>query len=222
MTKQELIHKAKNASKIEKDEFLLNMCTGRSVLDVGIVGQDRDFDSPTWLHNKIKKVAVDVTGVDILEEPIRQLREKGYSVWTVEELKLLNTRYDIILMSDVIEHVNDPVGFLDLYSKYLSDDGKMLISTPNSNRANNFINILLSNNYSVNPEHTFWFCPRTMAEVVARTSLQITDFYWAGHYFDMREVNGLYQKLKLVLINLLIRMRSNFSPNMLFVITRKA
>lgn len=221
MTKTELIARAKTARRIEKDRFLLDTCSGKSILDVGIVGQDRNFDSPAWLHNKIRSVAASLHGVDILEEPILQLKQKGYSVYTVEELKGKSNRYDIVLMSDVIEHVNDPVEFLKFYSNFLKPDGKMLVSTPNSNRANNFIHILFNNNYSVNPEHTFWFCPRTMAEVVSRTSLQISEFYWAGHYFESGQVRGIYQKFKLMLINWLIRLRSNFSPNMIFVIANK-
>lgn len=222
MTKVELIAKARGAKRIEKDAFLLEQCSGKFVLDVGIVGQDRDFDSPTWLHNKIKGVAVSLHGVDILEEPIQKLKQSGYAVFTVDELKNMSNKYDVILMSDVIEHVNDPVGFLTFYSNYLRPSGKMLVSTPNSNRANNFVHILFNNNYSVNPEHTFWFCPRTMAEVVSRTSLQISDFYWAGHYFESFKIVGFYQRFKLFIINWLIKLRSNFSPNMVFVITSKS
>lgn len=220
MTKVELIERAKRARCIEKDSFLLAQCAGKSVLDVGIIGQDRNFDSPAWLHNKIRAVAGSLHGVDILEEPIQRLKQSGYAAFTLNELRIMSDKYDVILMSDVIEHVNDPVGFLLFYSNYLKIDGKMLVSTPNSNRANNFVHILFNNNYSVNPEHTFWFCPRTMAEVVSRTTLEISDFHWAGHYFESNKVSGVYQKFKLAIINFLIRLRSNFGPNMIFVITQ--
>jgi 2-polyprenyl-3-methyl-5-hydroxy-6-metoxy-1,4-benzoquinol methylase len=222
MTKEEILSIAKKANRIEKDKFILDSCKGQSVLDVGFVGQDRDFDAPNWLHNKVRGVATQLIGVDIMEEPVRMLKAKGYSVFTVEELKGKNDKFKIVLMSDVIEHVNDPVSFLSFYSNFLETGGKVIVSTPNSNRANNFIHILFNNNYSVNPEHTFWFCPRTMAEVVDRAGLQISEFFWAGHYFPASSIKGIYQKFKLMLINLLISLRTNFSPNMIFVITRKA
>ena len=222
MTKTELIERARLAPCIEKDKFILNECSYKMVLDIGIVGQDRDFNSPTWLHNKIRRVAIKLHGVDILQEPIQKLKQLGYFAYTVEELKNMSDQYDVVLISDVIEHVNDPVEFLNFYSNYLKPGGKLIVSTPNANRANNFINILFNNTYSVNPEHTFWFCPRTMAEVISRTSLKIFEFYWAGHYFEPSQVTGIYQKFKLMLINRLIKLRSNFSPNMIFVFTRQS
>ena len=57
--------------------FLLAACTGKSVLDVGCIGQDRDFSSPDWLHNKIRKVAARIDGVDILVDAVAQLRKSG-------------------------------------------------------------------------------------------------------------------------------------------------
>jgi cyclopropane fatty-acyl-phospholipid synthase-like methyltransferase len=220
MNKQEIALRAKGARRIIKDDFLLSLCKGKKILDVGCIGQDREFTSQQWLHNKVKNVAASIDGVDIIEDQIIALRLLGYSMFNIDELKEKNDRYDMVLMSDVIEHVDNPVEFLRFYSMFLKPDGLMFVSTPNSNRANNFINILFNNNYSVNPEHVFWFCPRTLCEVTDRASLQIKEFHWADHYYSSSSVKGLYQKLKFSLINLLIAMRSNFSPNMIFVINK--
>ena len=220
MTKQEIADRAKNASRITKDEFLFKLCSGRNVLDVGCIGQDRIFTSDNWLHNKLRKITKTIDGVDILLEEIRQLKEQGYSMYSIPELEQLNRTYEVVLMSDVVEHVNDPVSFLEFYSRFLNPDGAMFVSTPNSNRSNNFINILFNNNYSVNPEHTFWFCPRTFAEVVNRAGLEITEFYWADHYATA-PVKGMYQKFKFALVNILKNRRSNFNPNMIFVIKKR-
>lgn len=219
MNKKELITYAKRAVKVDKDQVIISACTGKKVLDVGCIGQDRNFNSENWLHNKIRAVAQKLDGVDILENEIRWLRQNGYSVYSVEELNALNAKYEVIIMADVIEHVNDPVGFLTFYASFLSENGVLLVSTPNSNRSNNFISILFSNNYSVNPEHVCWFCPRTFAEVADRAKLSIQEFHWVNHYFNTGEAIGLYQKFKLFLINLLISMRSNFSPNMIFILS---
>lgn len=221
MTKQEIHTHAKRAKRIRKDEFLLQLCSGKSVLDVGCIGQDRDFSSPEWLHNKLRKAAKEVDGVDILIEQIHILREKGYSMHSVTELQAMGKLYDVVVISDVIEHVNDPISFLSFYSKFLNKNGKIFVSTPNSNRSINFINILFNNNYTVNPEHVFWFCPKTMMEVTDRANLTMKEFFWADNYFEFGTVKGLYQKFKIGLSNALFRMRPNFSPNMIFILTRK-
>lgn len=220
MNKNEVAAYAKRARRIEKDFIVEKFCTGKTVLDVGCIGQDRNFAADNWLHNKIKKIASKADGVDILIAEINELKQKGYSMYSVDELKTLNTKYDVVLMADVIEHVDDPVSFLKFYSSFLTDTGIMLISTPNSNRSNNFINILFNNTYSVNPEHVFWFCPKTMAEVVERAKLTMADFHWAPHYYTSKQVKGFYQKLKYMLGHLLILWRSNFSPNMIFIVKK--
>lgn len=221
MTKQEIHRYAKKAERIEKDSFLLELCKGKTVLDVGCIGQDRDFSSPEWLHNKLRKVARQIDGVDILTDQISHLNAQGYSMYSVEELQTKANTYDVVVMSDVIEHVNDPVGFLSFYSRFLNENGKIFVSTPNSNRSINFVNILFNNNYTVNPEHVFWFCPKTLLEVTLRANLSLKDFYWAGNYFELNEVKGIYQKFKIFISNLLFKVRPNFSPNMIFILTRK-
>jgi len=221
MTKSEIQEHAKRASRILKDDFILNECRGKSVLDVGCIGQDRNFGAPDWLHNKVKSVAKSVDGVDILNDQILELKKLGYSMLTIKELEEKNQRYDVVLISDVIEHVNDPVAFLSYYSNFLSSNGRMLVSTPNSNRSLNFINILFNNNYTVNEEHVFWFCPRTFAEVAVRSKLTIKEFYWADNYFSMSQIRGVYQRFKIRLSNFLFRLKSNFSPNMMFVLVKE-
>jgi 2-polyprenyl-3-methyl-5-hydroxy-6-metoxy-1,4-benzoquinol methylase len=219
MEKSEIVLQAKNAKAENKDQVIAQFCKGKTVLDVGCIGQDRNYAADNWLHEKVRKIALKIDGVDILVNEINILRANGYAMYTVEELQATMNKYDVVLMADVIEHVNDPVGFLAFYSQFLLPDGVMLITTPNANRANNFINILFNNNYSVNPEHVFWFCPKTFAEVVQRAKLRVKDFKWASHYYTSKEIKGIYQKFKFILSSVLIRVRSNFNPNMIFILT---
>ncbi|NBP69198.1 MAG: hypothetical protein EBU52_10680, partial [Cytophagia bacterium] len=116
MTKQELLQHCRQNKRIHKDDLILSICSQKKVLDVGCIGQDRDFSAPNWLHNKIKSVASVVHGVDILTNLIAQLKVKGYLMYSVEELQAMNEKYEIIILSDVIEHVNNPVEFLAFYS----------------------------------------------------------------------------------------------------------
>ena len=220
MNKAEIPNYAKNAKRVNKDDMIERLVKGKHVLDVGCIGQDRGYKSETWLHNKVKRFAAKTDGVDILSEEIKELRQQGYSIFSVEELKATSNKYEIVLMADVIEHVNDPVGFLAYYAEYLNTGGQIFISTPNSNRANNFINILFNNNYSVNPEHTFWFCPKTLAEVVNRARLNIDEFYWSNPYYSLKDVKGFYQKFKFIVGRWLMSMRTNFSSNMIFILSK--
>jgi hypothetical protein len=48
-----------------RESLILNSCRGRSVLDVGCLGQPRNHDSEHWLPGELRKVASNLMGVDI-------------------------------------------------------------------------------------------------------------------------------------------------------------
>ena len=203
-----------------KDRLILDYCQDKKVLDVGCVGQDIDYKDSEWIHSKVKNISKSLMGVDINEDGIVELNNMGYNVMHYNKLSVDN-KFDTILMLDVIEHVDNPVEFIKDYEPFLKENGQIVITTPNSNRAINFINIFLKNEYSLNYEHTVWFCPKTLMEVFNRVDiLQVNSFYWLHHYSLPSQLN-LKHKIIYFLDSFLIKLRSNFSPNLMFVLERK-
>lgn len=220
MDKEKFFKQIQKSPESEKNLIIPRLCRDLAVLDVGCVGQDYDFDNPLWLHNLIRSFSGSLDGVDIQEDGIRKLQEKGYSVFSAEELSVSGKTYDIIVMSDVIEHVNDPVGFLKFYSGFLVPGGKILITTPNAHAIRNFTSILIRNNFSVNPEHTLWLCPKTMLEIATRAGLDFVDFYWLKEYFKIKEIKGFKNRIVWRLNRLFEKIRSNFHPNFLIILSK--
>lgn len=215
--KDQVFTKIKKSPSSEKSILIPELCAGKKVLDVGCVGQDFDYNNPDWMHNKIRKVAVSVDGVDIEPEGIKKLKEMGFSIFTPDQLTSSGKKYDVIVMSDVIEHVDDPVGFLKFYSAFLADDGRIVITTPNAHGIRNFSSILLRNNYSVNPEHTLWMCPKTMMEAASRANLTFIGFYWLKEYYKLNDVKGIKYKIIYLVNRFFEKIRSNFHPNFMFI-----
>jgi 2-polyprenyl-3-methyl-5-hydroxy-6-metoxy-1,4-benzoquinol methylase len=213
--------KIKQSQKIfNKEDLIKSFCINKDVLDVGCVGQDVDYNNPNWIHNQVKEVSNSLIGVDIDLEGINNIRKMGYEVYHYNEMKIEN-KFDVILILDVIEHVNNPIEFLKDYTKFLKEDGKIIITTPNSNRAINFVNIFFKNDYSLNYEHTFWFCPKTFLEVVDRVDvLEASEFYWLKHYNKNQKLNWK-NKIIYYIDKLLIKKSNNFSPNFMFVLKVK-
>jgi 2-polyprenyl-3-methyl-5-hydroxy-6-metoxy-1,4-benzoquinol methylase len=210
----------KDKKKFIKNQLIIDYCRDKKILDVGCVGQDIDYNNPEWIHSKVKAVSESLTGVDINEDGIVKLNNMGYNIVHYNNLNISN-RFDMILMLDVIEHVDNPVKFIKDYEPFLNDNGKIIITTPNSNRAINFINILFKNDYSLNYEHTFWFCPKTLMEVFNRVdTLKVDSFYWLEDYLPNRNLNWKYRILYL-LDKILVKLRSNFSHNFMFVLEKK-
>lgn len=217
MEKDLIYKKIRKSPKADKRKLIPELCKDKIVLDVGCVGQDHDLNSPEWMHNLIKSVSAELDGVDIDPEGINKMREKGYSVIDIEELRISQKKYEVIVMSDVIEHVNDPVAFLQFYLAFLSENGILILTTPNAHGIRNYSNILFRNNYSVNPEHTMWLCPKTILEVLRRAGLNLTGFYWLNEYYSFKDVKGIKFRFIFLFNSFMTWLRSSFCPNFLVI-----
>jgi 2-polyprenyl-3-methyl-5-hydroxy-6-metoxy-1,4-benzoquinol methylase len=202
---------------VDKDQFLLERCRGRDVLDVGCVGQDIDYADPNWLHARIAGVSKRLDGVDINAAGVAAVRARGFSMFTPDELRASGQRYDAIVMADVIEHVDNPVAFLEFYSGFLRDGGEIIVTTPNPFAAAQALRVLRFNTISVNREHTMWIDPKTFAEIARRSGCEIDDFAWLGDYgavatpsVDQRVINTLARAL--------VSLRRYYAPNYLVVL----
>ncbi|MFN4120651.1 class I SAM-dependent methyltransferase [Acidovorax sp.] len=96
--------------------------SGKSVLDVGC-GEGKYM---RLLGGRCSRIV----GVDANLEQVEGLRREGFETFLPENLP--RQRYDVILMSHVIEHMSAPdlVGFMDRYLPLLADDGKLIVLTP--------------------------------------------------------------------------------------------
>lgn len=218
-TLKELTNKVRKAKKIEKRDFILDFCKNKNILDVGCVGQDIDIKNDLWLHNGIKKVCASLVGVDINLSGLEKMKTKGFNVYHVNELKTHTEKYDVIVMGDVIEHVDSPIEFLRFYKQFLTKNGVMLISTPNFLSAKSIVSTFLFNFHSVNEEHTCWLCYKTFFEICNRSQMEIVDFYWVK---PLNKVfKGLVMKIIFILSKILMLLRRTFSENMMFIIKNK-
>lgn len=78
--------------------------------------------------------AVHVTGVDISEEVCRHAREKyGLDARpsSAEQIPLPRNSVDVVVSFETIEHVPNPLRFLDECTRVLAPGGRLIISTPN-------------------------------------------------------------------------------------------
>ena len=94
------------------------------LLDVGC-GYGRNLDT-------VKHLCGTCIGVDINPEIVRANKERGFKCFAPEELPRDDLKFDIILMSHVIEHFapSDLLVFMDGYIDLLRPGGHLIIATP--------------------------------------------------------------------------------------------
>ena len=115
------------------------------ILDVGCGGG--------LVSEGIAKLGADVTGIDFIEENIRVAKkhakqsklEINYIVKDFEKERL-TSKYDVIIIFEVLEHLENWKSFLEKIQKNLKPKGVLIASTINRNLISKFLTIDLAEN----------------------------------------------------------------------------
>jgi SAM-dependent methyltransferase len=82
--------------------------------------------------------ALSATGVDSDEQTVMHARAKypgaAFELGDVQRLPFHDGAFDLLVSFETVEHVPDADAVLDEFQRVLSDDGLLLISTPNKHR----------------------------------------------------------------------------------------
>lgn len=90
------------------------------------------------------------------------------------ELDLKNNYYDIITMSEVLEHITQPKKYLLKINHVLRRGGVFFFTTPNFN---SLTRILLQNKWRlIHKEHLFYFTPVSIKKLLDQVNFKIIEF----------------------------------------------
>jgi 2-polyprenyl-3-methyl-5-hydroxy-6-metoxy-1,4-benzoquinol methylase len=112
-------------------------------------------------------------GVEIGELAVRRAREKGHIAHhgRFEDARLAASYFDIVYSSHVIEHVEDPRGFLEKCHAVSSAEATIIIETPNTDCVEfDFLKARHWGGYHA-PRHFYLFNPQNIAIMAARVGL---------------------------------------------------
>jgi 2-polyprenyl-3-methyl-5-hydroxy-6-metoxy-1,4-benzoquinol methylase len=161
--------------------YLCNLVRGRRILDVGVVDHFLDASSSErWLHGELCEVAEKCVGVDVLVEQLEQLRLRGYDVRNVDLTHgPLDETFDIIVMGEIIEHIEQPGMLLRNAAMMLEEGGVLVLTTPNPWYVNVIIkNLLDTAPFTDSADHVSWYDASTLYEMGQRCGLQL--YRYAG------------------------------------------
>lgn len=168
--------------------LLKDLLRGESVVHVGFV--DHDAASITkkrrkgkWLHDQLRAVTARCTGIDINEEAVRFVREELQvpDVHCVDITSpavagiLAGTDWDTIFLGEVIEHVPNPIGFLQAMLHNFAACGiryrTVMLSTPNGLSNERWHHMLRVER--INSDHRYLFTPYTLSKIMTEAGLNV-------------------------------------------------
>lgn len=86
-----------------------------------------------YLTYSILRMGHDIIGIDIAKNAIEFARSNfgdNYYLKSIHDITAEN-KFDVIIATELIEHLQTPVEFIRTCLKLLNDDGKIIITTPN-------------------------------------------------------------------------------------------
>jgi SAM-dependent methyltransferase len=135
--------------------------------------------SERWLHGKLCEAAKKCVGVDVLTEELEQLRLRGYDVRNVDLTHgPLDETFDIIVMGEIIEHIEQPGRLLRNAAMMLEEGGLLVLTTPNPWYVNVIIKNLFDPPFTDSVDHVGWYDASTLYEIGQRCGLQL--YRYAG------------------------------------------
>ena len=148
------------------------MAAGSRVLNVGAAGNARyykEHGTGGWLHKRLADRAAGLIGLDIDEAEIAAARNIGFDIIAGDcETVTLGETFDLIVLSDVIEHVGNPGMALTNTARHLAPGGQDRHHHPQCHIRRNlsksamrpFAECLLGSVALYTPEHIQAVCDR--------------------------------------------------------------
>jgi SAM-dependent methyltransferase len=166
-------------------DILVPIIRGRRVLDVGSIAHNYENRSSykVWNFDILRRYAQSLIGIDILATEVEKAQRDGYDIRLGDaESFLLANPVDVVLAGDIIEHLSNPGLFLACAWKNLVNNGHLVVVTPNTFCFSRIWRICsaLTNDPPVNPEHTCYFTPRTLAELAHRHRFDVADVQYCN------------------------------------------
>jgi len=136
-----------------------------------------------------REIGYEAYGIDVIERHVEDAKSKyGLNAETADFNEYEPDRtWDVIIMGDVLEHVNDPEQALIKAESMLSDDGALWISTPSFESA---FALIAGHNDAMKRQqyHLNYFSRESLYMLLERNRLIPVDYSISGHYNGSMEV----------------------------------
>ncbi len=126
-----------------------------------------------------------ITGLDISQEAVEKANNKYGNYYICADVTTYkpDVEYDLIILTEVIEHLNEPMGFLQSLLSLLKGDGHIVLTTPNKS----FFpedSIWVSD---LPPVHCWWFGEESFVEIAGQLNCKLNFIDYSPYYKTHRK-----------------------------------
>jgi len=150
--------------------------SGKTALDVGC--------GAGLLTEPLARLGAEVTGIDAAPEVIKVAREHASAMglaidYRASDVLEIEGWFDLITAMEVIEHVAEPAAFVNTLARRLSENGLLVMSTPNATSWSRLMMIAIGEGSGQIPKGTHDFdkfiAPERLKVILADAGLKCLD-----------------------------------------------
>lgn len=199
---------------------ILQRCEG-SILDIGCVQHTLEcVKNDSWLHGNLTEIFNDVVGIDLLKEEVKILNKMGYNViYANAEKFVLDEKFNTIVAGELIEHLSNPGNFLDSCYNHLNENGKLILTTPNSFWIEHPVRKMFGKLH-INPQHTAWYDDVVLPQLAERHQFTVVEVKYIIERYKPSTIKGFFWHKMIYPILLITLPASLTAYNLLFVLKK--
>lgn len=135
-----------------------------------------------YLTYSLKKAGLSVVGLDISTKVVENAITKFGNYYIAEDIfnyaKNHQGEYDIIILTEVIEHVDDALSFMKILKTLINDNGHIIITTPNKTFFKGYGDWYTE----LPPIHSWWFSEKSVKQISTILSMNTSFIDFANYY----------------------------------------
>jgi 2-polyprenyl-3-methyl-5-hydroxy-6-metoxy-1,4-benzoquinol methylase len=186
----EVVYSGHDKKLLSRTRILTEKIRGKNIIHIGCGDHlpliKNKITHNTWLHKILHGEANLCIGIDNNENVINYIK-KDFAIENVYCIDITSTdvilpdsisnnKWDYILLGEMLEHISNPVFFLEsLKSIFVNNTKKIIVTVPNSFSLTNIKNTFF-NRESVNSDHRYWFSPYTLAKTLHDAGFSASDY----------------------------------------------
>ncbi len=173
---------------------LIEFAKGKKIIHLGFCDHlplvQQKMDEGNWLHGLFLEHTEKCIGIDINKEAVEEIANK-YNIPDIYCHDIINDpvldvltsdTYDYIILGEILEHIDNPVSFLnDIKKRYGKNFKKMIITVPNATCFSNMW-LVRRNIEFINTDHRYWFTPYTLAKIANQAGYHTESFFYCENY----------------------------------------
>ncbi|MFN1835364.1 class I SAM-dependent methyltransferase [Balneola sp. MJW-20] len=188
----------KNNVNFSRLDFLESYAKDKNVLHIGFTDHipliKEKIGKNQWLHTRLVQKAKNCYGIDIDADAVEYVKSEISidNVFCFDITKdnipteISDKKWDVIIIGEVLEHIDNPVEFLSqIHLKFSKIAGELIVTVPNALELIN-IKLIRKGQEFINTDHRYWFTPYTLSKVLFNSGFLSKEVFYSQTFQPSR------------------------------------